>query len=141
MSQCDDSKFPQTTNFFKKYRLDESLCSNLNNTIISGDFLSDYYTFFQIKFSMCVNDPKTGKSNDGADIVCKNADEIKEYMQNNLIKAQLFFTDSSYDTENFLTPQVYYINNYNLNVYFETQRETNFHLYYNNLTSDEIISI
>ena len=139
LSQCDDSKFPQTTNFFKKYRLDESLCSNLNNTIISGDFLSDYYTFFQIKFSMCINDPKTGKSNDGADIVCKNADEIKEYMQNNLIKAQLFFTDSSYDTENFLTPQVYYINNYNLNVYFDSQRETNFHLYYNNLTSDDTI--
>ena len=139
LSQCDDSKFPQTTDFFKKYRLDESLCTNLNNSIISGDFLSDYYTFFQIKFSMCVNDPKTGKSNDGADIVCKNADEIKEYMQNNLIKAQLFFTDSSYDTENFLTPQVYYINNYNLNVYFETQRETNFHLYYNNLTSDDTI--
>ena len=139
LSQCDDSKFPQTTDFFKKYRLDESLCTNLNNSIISGDFLSDYYTFFQIKFSMCVNDPKTGKSNDGADIVCKNADEIKEYMQNNLIKAQLFFTDSSYETENFLTPQVYYINNYNLNVYFETQRETNFHLYYNNLTSDDTI--
>ena len=91
LSQCDETKFPENTDFFTKYRLDESLCPNLNNSIISGDFLSDYYTFFQIKFSMCVNDPKTGKSNDGADIVCKNADEIKKYMQTNHIKANLFF--------------------------------------------------
>ena len=139
LSQCDETKFADTTDFYRKYRLDESLCPDMTNSIVDGDFLSDYYTFFQIKFSMCINDPKTGKSNDGANIICKSEEDIKQYLQRNLIKAQLFFTDTSYDTENFLNPEVNYINNYNINVFFNTQRETNFHLYYSNLTSDDTI--
>ena len=136
MTICDESKFPFQKDYFNQFFLNESLCPVMDGMSIYGDFLIEYFSFFQVQFYMCQNDPITGKSNDGEDIVCKNETEIQDYMNNNLIKAHLFFSDTSYNTSNYENPDRSYLNNYNMNLFFNTLRETNFYLYYNNLTSD-----
>ena len=139
LTVCDESKFPFQKQYFHEFFLNESLCPVLDGKSIYGDFLTDYFSFFQVQFNICENDPKTGKSNDGEDIVCKSESEIKDYLDNNLIKAHLFFSDTNYRVNDYLNPDMSYLNNYNMNLYFNTIRETNFYLYYNNLTSDDNI--
>ena len=93
--------------------------------------------FLQIQFVLCENDPLTGKSNDGANIVCKNSSEIQNFLQKNLIQTHLFYTDTYYSQTNYTNPEVKYIDNYNIELYFTNQRETFFYLYNSFMTSDD----
>jgi len=137
LTVCTPDRFPNNPITFKNYKLDQSLCPDLSKKFIQGNFLSTDYYFYQIKFSICQNDPITRKSNDGSDIVCKNKSEIKNYFQNKLIKAHLFFTDTSYDEKNYTTPKKSFINNYNINIYYQSQRESHLYFSYSNLSSDD----
>ena len=138
LSVCTKDKFPdQYQNYFDLYSLSESLCPDLNNQLVTGDFLSLNMQFLQIQFVLCENDPLTGKSNDGANIVCKNSSEIQNFLQKNLIQTHLFYTDTYYSQTNYTNPEVKYIDNYNIELYFTNQRQTFFYLYNSFMTSDD----
>ena len=138
LSVCSKDKFPfQYQNQFDQYTLNESLCPDLTNQFVTGDFLSENMQYLQVQFQLCENDPITGKSNDGANIICKNSSEIQNFLEQNLVKAHLFYTDTYYLETNYTNPEIKYVDNYNINVYFSTQRETHFYLSNSNLTSDD----
>jgi len=139
LKECKKDNFPYHSDLFEKYQLDKSLCPDLNSKFISGDFLSEYFYYLQVKFYICRNDPITGISNDGSNVTCKSEEEIKDYLSENVIKAHLFYTDSNYDGVNYTDPDVHFINNYNINIYFSTKRETHMYLHYSNMTSDDTV--
>jgi hypothetical protein len=139
MKECTKADFPYHSDLFEKYQLDKSLCPDLNSRFVSGDFISEYFYYFQVKFYICRNDPITGISNDGSNVTCKSEEEIKDYLSANVIKAHVFYTDSNYDGINYTDPDVHFINNYNINIYFSTKRETHMFLHYSNMTSDDTV--
>jgi hypothetical protein len=137
LTSCKKDKFTDLEDFYEMYNLSETMCPNLEEGFISGDILSTEFYFYQIKFSICENDPLTGKSNDGADVVCKSSGEIETFLKDNLVKAHIFFPDTYFDEKNYSNPSINYINNYNLNIYYESQRETHIFLKHMNLISDD----
>ena len=138
LSVCTKDNFPlEYQDNFDLYYLNESLCPDLTNQFITGDFLSENMQYLQAQFQLCENDPITGKSNDGADIICKNSSEIQNFLEQNLVKAHLFYTETYYSELNYTNPEIKYVDNYNINIYFSSQRETHFCLSNSNLTSDD----
>ena len=137
VAACTPEKFPYQKDYFDQFSMNESLCPIMDGKNIKGGFLSEYWIYYQIKFSICLNDPKTGKSVDGDGIICKNLNEIENFLHKNSVRAHIFFGDSDYDPTNYTDPTINYLNNYNINIYFQTQRQT--HLYFNtyNMTSDD----
>ena len=138
LSVCTKDKFPsEYQDYFDLYFLNESLCPDLTSQFITGDFLSLNMQYLQVQFQLCENDPITGKSNDGTNIVCKNSSEIQNFLEQNLVKAHLFSTETYYSEINYTNPEIKYVDNYNINIYFSSQRETQFYLTNSNLTSDD----
>ena len=138
LSVCTKDKFPsEYQDYFDLYFLNESLCPDLTSQFITGDFLSLNMQYLQVQFQLCENDPITGKSNDGTNIVCKNSSEIQNFLEQNLVKAHLFSTETYYSETNYTNPEIKYVDNYNINIYFSSQRETQFYLTNSNLTSDD----
>ena len=101
LSVCTKDKFPsEYQDYFDLYFLNESLCPDLTSQFITGDFLSLNMQYLQVQFQLCENDPITGKSNDGTNIVCKNSSEIQNFLEQNLVKAHLFSTETYYSEIN-----------------------------------------
>jgi hypothetical protein len=136
--QCTPDKFPPNVrDDYDNMNLNHSLCPDLNGYKIEGDFLSLHNTFLQIQFEMCENDPITGTSTRGNGIKCKSHTEIMDFLQNNSVKAHIFYTDSNYISKNYDDPLDTYISNYNINIFFYTQRESHLFFTLSNLTSDD----
>ena len=124
MSNCDRSKFPYQQEYFDQFNLNESLCPVMDGRTMKGAFLSEYYIYFQAKFYLCINDPITGTSTDRDGIVCQSPLQIQDFLRLNNVRAHIFYSDCNYDMTDYSYPNISYMNNYNIDLYYNTVRET-----------------
>ena len=137
MTICEENHFPYQKKYFDDFRLNQSLCPVMDGRTIKGAFLSEYFTYFQARFYLCINDPITGKSKDGDGIVCKNATEIYNFLKSNIVRAHIFYADSDFNNNDYSNPNITYMNNYNVDITYSTLKENHMYFQYYNLTSDD----
>ena len=109
LKKCDVEYFKGFEAEYVAYKPDGALCPSTDTYDISGNFLSDYFSFLEFFVRPCKN------STDTADVICKPIEDIRAYM-NTAFRLQLYFTNTLLTPGNHSNP----ISRYIEEVYWDT---------------------
>lgn len=109
LKKCDVEYFKGFEAEYEAYKLGSALCPSTTIYDLSGNFLSDYFSFLAFSARPCKN------STDTPDVICKPIEDIREYM-NTEFRIQMFFSNTLLTPGNHSNPISRYIDE----VYWDT---------------------